>query len=760
MKKVISALLLVCMLMSLCAVGAYAEGDVTLALKINDTAKTITLDLNENAGAKTFSMVGNISITKPSAETYDKETWSWTVTSGSAVTTTTDGSIEASTVGTATVMGKVVYTKGETTVAELSDTANVEVINSTLQSVSIDSSSITTVPNDGTNKLALSGIVTSVDGKTVNDNVSADEWEWTSSNAAVTVTGSGSTAFVKSSTPDATANITLKVTDKYGQTMTSEALAVTVASAAPAPAPVVAALDSVSITDNKNGTFTAEPKFNTTVDETVLSAVTYKWDLATVDKVTVNGSTSKTVEFVNGDTAEKAISFKVTATYNGVAKEATSTYTLPAKSTAKTMTLSVNSSKLFAGGNTYTLSALDGGVAITEKTVTYEILSDETKGAKVSGSTLTTGAYGGKVVVTASCDGYTLASGLTIEVADGITLKATPDTLTIGSSTNTSQLTAYYNGNGKTEAISGVTWNQVSTSGANVATLDASTGVVTAGSAAGTVKYRAVIGGKEITTAEVTVTVRANNIIEFDVAGFYNSVSSFTVTAKGGVLQLVASNARLKSSPSTQIPGTFNFNWVPATGDPSNGIEVTNLGSGKATAYGRYNGSYSLAVTFTPNDTATYPVTTQNHTVIVNYTPSIIKGNYGVWDGTNGLDFLVNDHISNWSGQVWVDGNLLSDANYVCRGSSDGQIWVTLTPAFISWLRQYYNGNGIHTITVGVDGRNAATGYFKTWGTASSFNGVKTGDDANLGLWAALLGVSAVGAAAAVVIYKRKKANG
>lgn len=531
--------------------------------------------------------------------------------------------------------------------------------------------------------------------------------------------------------------------------MTSSAFTVTVASAAPAPA--TATLDSVSITDNGNNRFTATPQFTGEATGTV----TYAWTLSAYNgNITVNGSNTQTLSLTNNDSTEKNITITVTASCGGMSKSANKNITLPAKSTAKTMTLSVNSSELFAGGNTYTLSALDGGVAITGNTVNYSV---ESGPASVSGSTLTTGAYGGTVVVNATCEGYTSAS-ITLTVKDGITLKATPDTLTIGSSTNTSQLTACYNG--KSEAISGVTWKEVGTSSANVATLNASTGVVTAGSAAGTVKYHAVIGGQEITSADVTVTVRANNIIEFDVAGFYNSVSSFTVTAKGGVLQLVASNARLKSNPSVSIPGTFNFNWVPATGDPSNGIEVTNLGSGKATAYGRYNGSYSLAVTFTPNDTATYPVTTQNHTVIVNYTPSIIKGNYGVWDGTNGLDFLINDHISNWSGQVWVDGNLLSDANYVCRGSSDGQIWVTLTPAFISWLRQYYNGNGIHTITVGVDGRNAATGYFKTWGTASSFNGVKTGDDANLGLWAALLGVSAVGAAAAVVIYKRKKANG
>lgn len=735
MKKVISALLLVCMLMSLCAVGAYAEGEATYDFSINNSS--ITLDLNTaNTGANTATMSVNV---VPAVDA--GVAWSWTPNDTSVVTATGAGEITAVAVGNTTVTGKI--SRDGTELA--SATANVSVVDTTLNSASISGDS--SVPYDGTTALELTGSAVAND----NSNLTGDaikKWEWTSDNTAVTVTGSGSTASVKSSTPGATANITLKVTDKYGQSKTSSTFPVTVASA---PAEPTVTYKGVAINYDSKGGFTAIPEFEGTPDE---SKISYSWTCDSVDNVVASGNGTKYLTLTNNNTEQKTLNVKVKATYDGTSKEATGSYTLPAKSTAKTMTLRVNSSELFAGGNTYTLSALDDGVAITDKPVTYSIKSGP---ATVSGSTLITGEYGGTVVVSASCDGYTLASDLTLTVKDGITLKATPDTLTIGSST-TSQLTAYYNG--KTEAISGVTWKEVNTSGANVATLNASTGVVTAGSAAGTVKYHAVIGGQEITSVDVTVTVRANNIIEFDVAGFYNSVSSFTVTAKGGVLQLVASNARLKSNPSVSIPGTFNFNWVPATGDPSNGIEVTNLGSGKATAYGRYNGSYSLAVTFTPNDTATYPVTTQNHTVIVNYTPSIIKGNYGVWDGTNGLDFLINDHISNWSGQVWVDGNLLSDANYVCRGSSDGQIWVTLTPAFISWLRQYYNGNGIHTITVGVDGRNAATGYFKTWGTASSFNGVKTGDDANLGLWAALLGVSAVGAAAAVVIYKRKKANG
>lgn len=729
MKKVISALLLVCMLMSLCAVGAYAEGE------------TITIDVPSVKSTENVKATATISATDAAEYTI---TWHWTEGEEAKSWTAAKGVMNVEWTAGELPDNCPIYataTKGEEAGTINSETKNVKLIYA-----------VTGVTLEPTATSLTKGSSVTLTATVSPDNATNKTITWTANpDNLVDITAEGVVTVKSGATITDGATVSITAT---ADGVTSSAAEITLSNSPAAPAPVTATLDSVSITDNGNGTFTAEPKFNNTVDESVLSAVTYKWELATVDKVTVNGSTSKTVEFVNGDTAEKAISFKVTATYNGDSKEATGTYTLPAKSTAKTMTLSVNSSELFAGGNTYTLSALDGGTAITDKTVNYSV---ESGPASVSGSTLTTGAYGGTVVVNASCDGYTPAS-LTLTVKDGITLKAAPDTLTIGSSSNTSKLTAYYNG--KSEAISGVTWKEVSTSSANVATLDASTGVVTAGSAAGTVKYHAVIDGHEITSVDVTVTVRANNIIEFDVAGFYNSVSSFTVTAKGGVLQLVASNARLKSNPSVSIPGTFNFNWVPATGDPSNGIEVTNLGSGKATAYGRYNGSYSLAVTFTPNDTATYPVTTQNHTVIVNYTPSIIKGNYGVWDGTNGLDFLVNDHISNWSGQVWVDGNLLSDANYVCRGSSDGQIWVTLTPAFISWLRQYYNGNGIHTITVGVDGRNAATGYFKTWGTASSFNGVKTGDDANLGLWAALLGVSAVGAAAAVVIYKRKKANG
>ncbi len=124
------------------------------------------------------------------------------------------------------------------------------------------------------------------------------------------------------------------------------------------------------------------------------------------------------------------------------------------------------------------------------------------------------------------------------------------------------------------------------------------------------------------------------------------------------------------------------------------------------------------------------------------------------------MSFITNDSYYNFNYDVRIDGQSIANANgYTITSSPDGRILVTLTPDCLKYIMTYYNGNGTHTISIGNKNAAAATGYFRTWGTASSFNGVKTGDDANLGLWAALLAVSAVGAGAAVVICKRRKAN-
>lgn len=69
----------------------------------------------------------------------------------------------------------------------------------------------------------------------------------------------------------------------------------------------------------------------------------------------------------------------------------------------------------------------------------------------------------------------------------------------------------------------------------------------------------------------------------------------------------------------------------------------------------------------------------------------------------------------------------------------------------------YINRSAYHTITIG-DNYGNASGYFRTWGATSTINGVKTGDDSNLALWLVLCLASA-GCAATVIVSAKKRKN-
>lgn len=57
------------------------------------------------------------------------------------------------------------------------------------------------------------------------------------------------------------------------------------------------------------------------------------------------------------------------------------------------------------------------------------------------------------------------------------------------------------------------------------------------------------------------------------------------------------------------------------------------------------------------------------------------------------------------------------------------------------------------------DNYGNASGYFRTWGATSTINGVKTGDDSNLALWLVLCLASAGCAAAVIVSAKKRKSS-
>ncbi len=128
----------------------------------------------------------------------------------------------------------------------------------------------------------------------------------------------------------------------------------------------------------------------------------------------------------------------------------------------------------------------------------------------------------------------------------------------------------------------------------------------------------------------------------------------------------------------------------------------------------------------------------------------ITYGNYSTFDGKNPMYFITNDIVTNFKG-VAVDGYTLTNGNqYYETSSSDGHILVALNPAYVKML----SSASAHTIQIGST-NGIAQGYFKLYGTSYNIYGVKTGDESNPGLWAALC-LMAFAGAAAIVIKRRK----
>ena len=121
----------------------------------------------------------------------------------------------------------------------------------------------------------------------------------------------------------------------------------------------------------------------------------------------------------------------------------------------------------------------------------------------------------------------------------------------------------------------------------------------------------------------------------------------------------------------------------------------------------------------------------------------IIKGDGGKWtkDSSYSLSFTANGPVSKLSG-IAIDGQTIAAKYYTIQS---GSTIVTLKASYLQTLSV-----GKHTITVlYTDG--AATGTFTVTANPA------TGDDSHTALWAAVLGISALGAAALLIELKRRK---
>lgn len=707
MKKAISVLLLVCMVSALCSAGAYATDD-TLTIQNSN----ITLDVNQKNTDATSKSQSVGSVTATGFVGSSAKSWTWTSNDKKVATVDSNGNVTAVGQGTTTCSVVVVDANDKT----WTGTVNVTVKDSTLDSASISNE-----------KSSLSVSALTKDGSSATINTYA----WASDNTNVILTSPAAATTTYSSTDTSvaqTANITVKVTDSFNSEVTSAAYTVTIPAASVPVESITVNPSTTTVAPGGTVHMTATVKPDNATNRDV------KWSVsgnATIDEstglVTVNSNAA------SGDT------ITVTATaQDGSNVFGTGTLTV---GDVKVTKINITSGNSVTVNGQLVLTAEVEPSNASNKDITWT--STDSDYVTVSGN-IVTGKKEGTATITATAkDGSGVFASYKISVVpvavESVSLNKSSTSIPAGSSET---LIATVNPSTATDKT--VTWTS---SDVSVATVD-SNGKVTAVKE-GTAKITATAGGKSA-TCDVTVTKAAS--VRIDVSS--NLVNN-TITARGSNMVLYANVYK-----DNQLITSSSVNWSITYSTSSNGlIKLTDYGYNNnawtALVTGNFNGDYTITASCVV-DNVTY---SKDISVKVAYAPSIVAGNYSVWNGRDALSFLVNDHISNWSGNVWIDGILVSNTYYTCIGSSDGEIWLTLSPSLLNMVNQNNPKNSTHTLTIGDTRAAAATGYFRTWGTASSFNGVKTGDDANLGLWAALLAVSAVGAGAAVIIVKRRKTN-
>lgn len=326
-----------------------------------------------------------------------------------------------------------------------------------------------------------------------------------------------------------------------------------------------------------------------------------------------------------------------------------------------------------------------------------------------------------------------VSASVTVNVTGTLTVEPAEENIVKG---GTVQLKAKFDG--VEDSSKTVTWTS---SNPAIASVDAN-GKVT-GNAVGEVTITATAANYSEAKATIKIVDENTDIVVV-------TVDQSTITQRGGATTVRAKVGKLSSTGFVESPNVLvdNITVQYLSSATSSGGYVTRYeNSNNAVFRGGFNGNYRI--------TATYGSSVGTCDVSVRYAPAITSGNNSVFDGKNELRFIVNDSIYNFNDNVWVDGmQLTKNVHYYSVSTSDGQIGVALNPAFLN----YINRSAYHTITIG-DSYGNASGYFRTWGTTSTINGVKTGDDSNLALWLVLCLASAGCAAAVIVSVKKKNKN-
>jgi uncharacterized protein YjdB/PKD repeat protein len=322
---------------------------------------------------------------------------------------------------------------------------------------------------------------------------------------------------------------------------------------------------------------------------------------------TTNNATVATVD-VNGLVTGKAVGGPVTITAASEGKSGISAVTVNA---APVATVDVTPSPgSVAVGNTLQLTATlkdANGNTLTGRTVTWGT-SDATL-ATVDANGLVTGkGVGGPVVITATSEGKSGTSSLTVTPAPVASVDVTPSPASVVVGT-TLQLTATPK-DAAGNALTGrtVTWG---TSNATLATVDAN-GLVTGNAAGGPVTITATSEGKNGSSA---VTVNAVPVATVDV-----SPATGTIQV-GATIQLTASPKDASGNPLTGRIVTWTTSDATLATVDANGLVTGKAAGGPVTVTATSEGKTgTAAITVIPVPVASVDVTPATATIAVNAT--------------------------------------------------------------------------------------------------------------------------------------------
>ena len=737
MKKAISVLLLVCMVSALCSAGAYADTTAGTGGE-GGTTPSLTIDLSQSSYATTEGVSATATLSGVTDTSGYSVKWTWSGEKNGEFTGTDKFEIawqpnelpNGTKITATATKDTVTLTSNEATVNVADLTASIAQSGNTLTVSATKNGTSVTIPVDGV------------------------AWNVTENSDNISIgTATGNTATIVSN------NIYVEQTGKVKATVTVDSetavaeTPVTIPASGVRVSGITISANPTTLTIGSNVTIYAQ----VSPDDATNRSVSWEIISDNADKfnITADGviSAKDAATFTSGET------FTVQASHyndNGtITSNDLTVSVVPATVEATGISISPNpATTLYVadGKNTVKLTATAAPEGSSLKDLTWS--SDKENVASVDSNGLVTAKAVGTATITAKAkDSVTdkeLTQTIDITVApiqvEKIELSETASTMTV-KDTKTVTATVLP----VTASQKALTWKSSDASIVSVAvdSTDSSKVIITANKV-GTADITATAVDGSNVSAKYTVTVT-------EPAAYRINLTPNTITLGQGNVNYFT--ATILDKDGKNVSGSDKSITWSFTGDTSDGIGITSNGYNStnnnytATVLGKFNRNYVVTASCSIGGV----VYSSSASVTVSFTPAIVSGQNAVYNGRDAMSFVVNDSAQNFNGHVYVDGRELSNV-YYSTSNYNGYLVVTLNQSFLNFLCQYYNNNGYHTLSVDTK-YGAAASYFRTWGTASSFNGVKTGDDANLGLWAALLAVSAVGAGAAVIIVKRRKTN-